>query len=114
MGSVYPPVVLRLCHSFDAWVVGSAARPDNRQPRDFDVLVPFCQWHAAISLVPRDAQPNSFAGWKFADEDGNLIDVWPGDLSWLAQRPQFTDAHHPASGTRITRSPASTQGKERE
>jgi len=37
-------------------------------------------------LIPKDAKPNTFGGWKFnvmMDGYQITIDVWPGDLGWL-------------------------------
>lgn len=94
--------IAKVTHNFDAWIVGSAADPDNADPRDYDVLVPFYMWHSATCMVPPDAKPNSFGGWKFTDvQTRKEIDVWPGDLSRLAQRPAFKFAYHPKTGTRI-------------
>ena len=93
---------MRLTHNFDAWIVGSAAKPDAilSQVRDFDILVPFDRWHDAALVVPGRATPNSFGGWKF-DTEGVEIDFWPGDLSWMMQRPSCNYAWHPKSGRRI-------------
>lgn len=102
MSSTLPPIVAQLTHNFDAWIVGSAADPATQQPRDWDVLVPFHEWHRAVACVPSSAQPNCFGGWKF-ESNGQSIDVWPGDLSWLMQRPQARWAWHPKSGTRIAK-----------
>lgn len=104
MSSAYPPIVMKLTHNFDAWLVGSAADSNEViRPRDYDILVPFHQWHSACVALPSSARPNSFGGWKF-EEDGVEVDIWPGDLGWLAQRPGFRHAYHPLSGTRLSRS----------
>ena len=92
-----PPLALKLTHMHDAWIVGSAADPCNESPRDYDVIVPFSSWGQACMLIPGDAKPNSFGGFKCID-DGIEVDVWPGDLGWLMQRPKAMYAWHPASG----------------
>lgn len=102
MSSTLPKLVLSLTHNFDAWIVGSAADPANTSPRDYDVLVPFSQWGPASQLIPRDAVPNSFGGWK-CQSDGKEVDVWPGELGWLMTKPKAKYVWHPASDTRYQR-----------
>lgn len=97
-----PAIVKKLTHGFDAWVVGSAADPNNDDPKDYDVQVPFSTWGQACLLIPKDAVPNSFGGFRFED-DGMSIDVWPGELGWIFQRPACKWAWHPASGIFITK-----------
>lgn len=46
---------------------------------DWDVLVPFQNWQTIAMLIPSDAKPNKFGGWRFEDDKGVEIDVWPGD-----------------------------------
>lgn len=99
-----PGTVASLCYSFDAWLVGSAADPATVEPRDYDIAVPWHNWHPAAQLIPLDAYPNSFRGWKFLDPrsvDPVEIDVWPCDLGWLMQNDLFKWAYHPRTGTRI-------------
>jgi hypothetical protein len=91
-------------------------------PRDYDVVVPFYNWGPAAALIPEDARPNTFGGWKcvvrFGYKEGVSrklkqavnwaeIDVWPGDIGWLFQRPMCNWAWHPASGTRLCKITAS-------
>ena len=107
MSSTLPPIVARITHNFDAWVVGSAARPPSpgkppRQPRDWDLMVPFHAWHGAATVVPSDARPNSFGGWKFT-ADGVEVDMWPGDVGWLMQNERTPWAWHPRTGARLER-----------
>lgn len=35
----FPRFVVALTNQFDAWIIGSAADPNNNNPRDFDVVV---------------------------------------------------------------------------
>jgi hypothetical protein len=97
-----PPTVSKLTHGFDAWVVGSAADPNNDNPNDFDVQVPYSTWGQACFLIPKDAKVNSFCGFKF-EEDGVTIDVWPGELGWIVQRPACKWVWHPKTGIFLTR-----------
>jgi hypothetical protein len=97
-----PAIVKKLTYGFDAWVVGSAADPNNDDPKDYDVQVPFSTWGKACLLIPPNAVPNSFGGFRFEDE-GMSIDVWPGELGWIFQRPSCRWAWHPASGIFITK-----------
>ena len=104
MSSKYPALIIALIHNHDAWIVGSAANPDNKDPRDIDIIVPFSQWQSASALIPKDAKVNTFGGWKCQCKINDLtieVDVWPGDLGWLMQHPQAQWAFHPRSGTRL-------------
>ena len=97
-----PPTVKRLTHGFDAWIVGSAADPTNDNPNDFDVQVPYSSWGQACFLIPQDARINAFGGMRF-EEEGHQIDVWPGELGWIIQRPGCKWAWHPKTGIFITK-----------
>lgn len=84
MSSSLPKTILAWTTNFQAWIVGSAADPSNKNPRDYDVIVPYSEWGRASHLIPKDAKVNSFGGWKFYDEDYQCeIDVWPGELSFI-------------------------------
>lgn len=97
-----PKLVTKLCYTCEAWIAGSAAQVDKSDPKDYDVLVPFQYWVNAAALIPGDAQPNTFGGWKII-EDGIAVDVWPGDLSWYLLNEMARSAWHPRSNTRITK-----------
>lgn len=83
-----PPLVLRLCLNHGAMVIGSAANPENIKPRDWDIVVPFCNWHAACVCIPSNATINAFAGWKFTIEDIEY-DIWPGDISFFLGKSEW-------------------------
>lgn len=99
---VLPALVCKLTHGHEAWVVGSAADPDCDQSkvRDYDVLVPLTHWQAAAMLIPPDATPNTFGGWKCQSE-GREVDVWPGELAWLLTNSAAQWAWHPRTGVRV-------------
>lgn len=101
-----PKIVSKLTHFHEAWVVGGAADPENEFPRDWDVLVPLTKWQDAAGLIPDNAKVNSFGGFKIV-EDGIVIDVWPGELSWLMQRPKCNYVWSPKSGVRYKKQPES-------
>lgn len=82
----------------DAWIVGNLS--EHGEARDWDVLVSFTNWKEAAALVPVDAKPNSFGGWKFIEE-GFAIDVWPGDMAWLMTNEKFKTAWHPKTNRKI-------------
>jgi len=100
MSSKLPPKVAQLLQNFDGWLVGSAADPTRPEPRDFDILIPFHNWHRACLSVPADAKTNSFGGWKFNVGDVE-IDIWPGDLSYMLQGGSTKYAYHLATDTRV-------------
>lgn len=97
-----PELVVRITSSFDAWIVGSAADPSNKDPRDYDVQVPYSQWGKACLLIPKDAKVNTFGGFKCISE-GKEVDIWPGELGWVMTRPMSKWVWHPASGIRYLR-----------
>lgn len=104
--SDFPPLVLALTHHHDAWIVGGAANPEAKEFRDIDILVPLSHWQAAAALIPKNATVNSFGGFKCVCNDGYadiVVDVWPGELSWVMQHPKAKWAFHPRTGTRLAR-----------
>ena len=70
--------------------------------RDYDVIIPYSRWKEAALLIPKDAHPNTFGGWKCLSE-GKEVDVWPGDLSIHFTHHISRYAWHPKSGTRLER-----------
>lgn len=100
MSRKYPKIVSHLVTHHKAWIIGSAANPDNIDPRDYDVLVPYEHWQFAALQIPLDAKPNTFGGWKFKDGEKE-IDVFPGAVSWIFENHLVRYAYHPFSDTRI-------------
>jgi len=94
-----PTLVCALVYGHDAWIVGSAAKRDVENPRDYDVLVPFKNWNAACFLIPPDATCNSFGGWKCNTSEGIEVDVWPGDLGALMTHDVMKYAWHPKTNS---------------
>ena len=101
---ILPALVGKLVYSCDAWILGSAAAPDAdlSAVRDFDVLVPPARWLQAAQLIPRDAKPNTYGGWKCQSE-GREVDVWPEDLGQRLSCVLNKFAWHPQSGARFQR-----------
>ena len=83
------------------WVVGGAAdiNATVETVEDIDILVPFHNWHSLAPYIPKDAQPNSFGGWKFTTE-GIEVDIWPGDIGFLLTSPLTKYVWHPATNFR--------------
>ena len=82
MSELLPRVVYQMC-VHGGLIVGSYAKKlvgDVEQANDYDVLVPLSHWQTVCLLIPETAKPNKFGGWRFEDDKGNEIDVWPGDL----------------------------------
>jgi len=90
MSHKLPALVCKL-GVFDGWLVGSSSK------RDYDVLVPLSRWQEASQLITADAKPNTFGGWKCQSENA-VIDVWPGELTWLAINKPFKQATHIQTG----------------
>ena len=67
-----------------ALLVGSQAKllmgELDEAPNDYDLLVPLDKWQIIAMLIPEDAKPNKFGGWRFVDDKDNEIDVWPDTL----------------------------------
>ncbi len=75
-----PRLVRLMCSLGNAWIVGSAADPNNLRPNDYDVAVPYSEWKKVAICIPKDAKPTLFGdGWKFIS-DGKKVDVWPDDV----------------------------------
>jgi len=88
---------------FDGWLVGSSADPDNKTPRDYDIVISPANWSKAAQLIPADAKVNSFGGWKCVSE-GIELDVWPEDLNQLLSSAMIKFIYHPRSKTLYRRS----------
>ncbi len=71
-----PDIVLMLCDTCNAWVVGGAAAPNAKAIKDWDVIVPPRFWEEAKMVIPLDSKLNSFRGHKFTTEEGVNIDLW--------------------------------------
>jgi hypothetical protein len=101
---VLPALVGKLAYTCDAWIIGPAAAVDADMStvRDFDVLVPPANWLQAAQLIPPDARPNTYGGWKCQSE-GREVDVWPEDLGKRLPCPLNKFAWHPSSGARFQR-----------
>lgn len=102
MSSKYPAPVLTLCMNQGAWIVGSNAF-DPSPDRDYDLLIPWHEWHTVAGFsAAHNPVANKFGGWKI--RVGRVtMDIWPGDLSWLATQPKFKQAYHPATDTLIVK-----------
>lgn len=96
-----PTLVRKLCFGFSAWIVGSAVSSDN--PRDYDVAIPYQYWREAALILPKDAKPNNFGGWKCIS-DGKEVDVWPFDLHEFVLIHPVKELYHPMSGIHLTKS----------
>jgi len=99
---IYPSLVSKLVYGHDAWLVGSSANPDVdlNTVRDFDVVVPFNYWKGAALLIPDNAWPNTFGGWKCIS-DNREIDVWPAEIGELMISDMSEWIFHPYTGTRL-------------
>jgi hypothetical protein len=78
-----PRTVYLMC-VHGALLVGSIAKKlmgeDEIEGNDYDLLVPLEKWQTIALMIPEDAKPNKFGGWRFTDDKGNEIDVWPDTL----------------------------------
>jgi hypothetical protein len=72
-----------------ALIVGSYAKylaGEDLETNDFDLLVPQHKWQTIAMLIPEDAKPNKFGGWRFKVDGDAEVDVWPDSLeNYLTQ-----------------------------
>lgn len=76
-----PRTVYQMC-VHGAFIVGSYAKKlcgEDIATNDYDLLVPLEKWQIIALMIPEDAKPNKFGGWRFT-EKGKEIDVWPDTL----------------------------------
>lgn len=74
-----PRTVYLMC-THGGLLVGSIAKKimgDDIKTNDYDILVPLEKWQTIALMIPEDAKPNKFGGWRFTDDKDNEIDVWP-------------------------------------
>lgn len=78
-----PRIVYLMC-VHGALITGSYAKKlmgDNVETcNDFDLLVPLEDWQKIALMIPENAKPNKFGGWRFKDDKENEIDVWPDTI----------------------------------
>lgn len=77
-----PRIVYLMC-VHGALIVGSKAKQlmgEEIESKDYDLLVPLEHWQTIALMIPEDAKPNKFGGWRFRDDKENEIDVWPDTL----------------------------------
>ena len=83
-----PPLVYQMC-VLGGLLVGSAAKQmvekNIEVANDYDILVPLEKWQTIALLIPMEAKPNRFGGWRFSDHQKNEIDIWPGTLQEYLQ-----------------------------
>ncbi len=87
------------------WIVGSGANPDTDKPNDWDIMVPYRLWPQVAAIIPSEAKPNRFGGWKYQAKETE-IDVWPDDLDRLMSEHvvgQEMWLWHPKSGIHFKR-----------
>jgi len=100
-------IAVKLLQLHDGWVIGTAADPscDLKTVRDIDIMIPWSNWSKAALLVPEEAHPNTFGGWKF-DKDGVTYDVWPDELGSCLSNAFTKWVWHYRSGIRWNRASA--------
>jgi hypothetical protein len=98
----YPTLVKKLTTLCEGWLVGSSALPDNHDPRDWDIFIPFSNWSNACGIIPADSKLNSFGGFKCMSDEKE-VDVWTGSFEELLTSAHFKYAYHPKTNTYITK-----------
>jgi len=102
MSSKYSPLITKLINNHDAWIFGSAADPENINPRDYDIFIPVNEWHTACLLIPSDFKINTLGGFKIID-DNKEVDIFTGNFNEFITRNFFKYAFHPKTNIRIIR-----------
>lgn len=81
-----PRLVYQMC-VHGALIAGSYAKSltgEKIKSNDYDLLVPLEKWQTIALLIPPDAKPNKFGGWRFmtpvVDEGLVEVDVWPDSV----------------------------------
>ena len=77
--NLMPRLVRIITTQYPTWLVGGSADPHQLKPKDYDIVVSHPYWQQVCLLIPKDAKPNLFGGFKFMD-DGKEVDVWMGDI----------------------------------
>lgn len=81
--TMLPAVVYQMC-VHGAYLVGSYAKyllgDIDTKGNDYDLLVPLERWQTIALLIPSNAKPNKFGGWRFYTADAQEVDVWPDTL----------------------------------
>ena len=79
------PRIVYLACVHGGLIVGSQAKrlageTIKSDTSDWDLLIPFEKWSTIALMIPEDARPNKFGGWRFSDDKGNEVDMWPGSV----------------------------------
>lgn len=80
MKKILPTSVFLLCKAGALIVGGFAKHLLNRNEKrcnDFDLIVPPEKWYIVSLLISKNAKINKHGGFKFKDDDNNIIDIWP-------------------------------------
>jgi len=100
-----PKLVRAICGtSKKAWIVGGAAIPNCKTIKDFDVAVSYSDWPMIAMMIPKDAKPTLFGGWK-CKENGWEIDVWPAEIIDIFHCSKCEWMWQPQLNIRIHREP---------
>lgn len=63
-----PKLVRKIVGQFTgAWIIGGAAIPGIKKVKDFDIAVSWSDWKEVALLIPPDAKPTIFGGWKVTE-----------------------------------------------
>jgi hypothetical protein len=92
-----------------SWIVGSVANPFStfdQAPRDYDILVPYSEWSAVSIQLPNLGTVvgmTRFGGFRLELNSGEMLDIWPGELSSFFLNPPTSYAWHPKSMTILSK-----------
>lgn len=83
--TLLPRTVYQMC-VHGGLIVGSQAKKMagdevDVDGSDWDLLIPYHRWQTIALLIPEDAHPNKFGGWRFNLDKGEEVDIWPGDVA---------------------------------
>lgn len=105
-----PRLVRMITTQYDAWIVGGGADPDQKNPKDWDVVVSYVDWQKVCLLIPKDAKLSLFGGFKFIS-DGMEVDVWMGDIGSVMTCHKCKYAYQPKYDILLKKIPSRNKPK---
>lgn len=98
----FPRGIVRLLESAPVWVLGSAADPDNPNPKDVDIVVPPAHWKAVALHFPKTVETNKHGGLRFEIE-GVQVDIIASSFEEMMAKGVSPYVYCPKMGVRYKR-----------
>lgn len=106
-----PRLARLILSQYNAWLVGSAADPNNHNPKDFDIVVSWEDWKHVAMLIPKGTNTTLtiFGGLKCIS-DGQTVDIWPGNVGDIMLSAKAKYAMNPQLGILLEKKPVENSG----